>query len=55
MKSKIGVTLFIIGFFLAVIGVCSLDSDVWYTQITIITMIGFASMGIGATILQIFD
>ena len=55
MKTKIGAVLFITGCILAAIGVCALDSDVWYTQITIVTMIGFVCMGIGATILQIFD
>ena len=52
---KIGVALFIIGFFMAVIGMCALDSKEYYMQIAIFTMIGFTSMGIGMIITGIYE
>ena len=55
MKSKIGVGLFIIGLIIAVLGVCSLDTEEYYTQVAIFTMAGFGCMGIGGFMAQIFD
>ena len=55
MKSKIGVTLFVIGFIMAVLGFCSLDTEECYTQVVIFTLVGLAGVGIGGVILQIFD
>ena len=55
MSEKIGIVLMVIGFIVTALGFCSLDTDRYFTQVVIVTVIGLILFAVGGLILQIFD